>query len=150
MVDPDNRRPVDFDRRREILETLAGNSLTTMSEWRSGAVKLGVVYRLLQLRKELPDLFAKGSYEPIELPGDAHGRYIAFLRRNGEDAVVVAAWLGTPDTMPDASISLPTELAGAEWLNVLADTQAGNTLSAQSLLSDFPVAVLRSSRALTH
>jgi (1->4)-alpha-D-glucan 1-alpha-D-glucosylmutase len=79
LVDPDNRRPVDWDRRRELLERLKGGA-----EPDDESLKLWITWRLLDLRRRLPDAF-EGSYEPV----DAGDGAIAYLR-GGQVMVMVA------------------------------------------------------------
>ncbi len=84
LVDPDNRRPVDFAARKQAL---AATSLgTALASWRDGRIKQILVHRLLALRRARPDLFALGSYEPIDGPDHV----VAFRRRHGGDSVCVA------------------------------------------------------------
>ncbi|MBS0539576.1 MAG: malto-oligosyltrehalose synthase, partial [Proteobacteria bacterium] len=83
LVDPDNRRPVDFAARRRSLGTTTLDM--ALPSWRDGRLKQIVVERLLALRRAKPQLFSDGSYEPIEAP--AH--LVAFRRRHGADAVHV-------------------------------------------------------------
>lgn len=98
LVDPDNRRPVDYDKRAEWLEQLqaqAGaqplepmaHALALAAE--SGRAKLWLAWRLLSLRKTTPELFRDGSYEPLEVRGARGGHVVAFMRRHG-DRVLVA------------------------------------------------------------
>ena len=89
MVDPDNRRPVDFAARAATLrevETLDWDSLTR--DWRDGRIKLAWTRRLLRLRNALPSVFTNGSYEPLEVTGPHADHIIAFARRHGRDAAI--------------------------------------------------------------
>ena len=141
MVDPDNRRPVDFALRQQVLEQAMAAPAVSLADWPIGAAKLGVIHRLLQLRRELPELFAEGSYEPIRLAND---RALAFLRRHGDEAVLVVAWLGLADDVVDAPLELPEELAGAAWQPVLGGAVIDGALGLR-ILESLPVAVLRRS-----
>jgi (1->4)-alpha-D-glucan 1-alpha-D-glucosylmutase len=141
MVDPDNRRPVDFELRRKFLNQFSGDLAALMPTWRDGAIKLALVQRLLGLRRDLPRLFAGGSYEPLEITGDHTERSLAFVRREGSDAVLVAAWLGRDSEVPDARLGLSPDFAGAGWQNVLGGTSKTDATLA-ALLGDLPVAVL--------
>lgn len=82
LVDPDNRRPVDFALREKLLGE------ATPATWRNGAIKQALIVRTLALRRALPDLFADGTYEPVELQGPAADRFLAFMRRHGNDAIL--------------------------------------------------------------
>ncbi|QQR40249.1 malto-oligosyltrehalose synthase [Devosia rhizoryzae] len=138
MVDPDNRRPVDFGHREELLSNLAEPE-ALLANWPTGAAKLSVIHRLLQLRKELPDLFTQGSYEPITVENDPNKRALAFIRKLDNQQVLVVAWLGLADEIGTAS--LPIDLA--RWKPVLSDQKSTGT-SLSDLLGPLPVAVFRS------
>lgn len=90
LVDPDNRRPVDFAGRQQSL--CATTFDTALADWRDGRLKQLVVQRLLALRRARPTLFTDGSYEPLDAPG----HLVAFRRRHGGDAihVVVPRFVG--------------------------------------------------------
>ena len=89
LVDPDNRRPVDFAERREVLasiETLDWKSL--VQNWSNGHLKLAWTRHLLKLRTELAELFTHGDYQPLEISGPHRDHVIAFARRRGRDAAI--------------------------------------------------------------
>jgi (1->4)-alpha-D-glucan 1-alpha-D-glucosylmutase len=100
LVDPDNRRPVDYETRKKELASLEpllsghgdGAGLKDMLEhWEDGRVKLFVTAKALRYRRDHADLFLKGSYEPLEVRGRSTEHFIAFRRSFGaEEAVVVA------------------------------------------------------------
>src|SRR5262249_1941648 len=84
LVDPDNRRPVDFERRKQELQKLrqriansstsAGGGLPSLARellgrLTDGSIKLFTLHRLLSLRRQMPDLFIAGSYEPLAVEG---------------------------------------------------------------------------------
>lgn len=115
LVDPDNRRPVDFDVRQSLLEDLqaqwnAGPSTDWLDEllydWPSGRIKLFLTWRLLLLRRALPALFEEGSYRPAPVDGPAADRLCAFTRTFEEATLLVvvprlvAEWTGTPGRWP--------------------------------------------------
>ena len=88
LVDPDNRRPVDFEMRAAGLD--AAPLIDLAAHWRDGRIKQAVIAQTLALRREHPDLFACGSYEPIALRGEHAHRVIAFARRlRSEIAITV-------------------------------------------------------------
>jgi len=87
LVDPDNRRPVDYGARRDALPGL--DLASAIARWREGWLKLWLTERLLALRNRLPALFAAGSYEPLTVTGAAAEHVIAFRRASGDDAIIV-------------------------------------------------------------
>jgi (1->4)-alpha-D-glucan 1-alpha-D-glucosylmutase len=91
LVDPDNRRPVDFAARAPALAGLETPDWTSLAQnWTDGRIKLGWTRHLLKLRTELADVFAYGDYQPLEVVGPHRDHVIAFARRHGGDAVIVA------------------------------------------------------------
>ena len=93
MVDPDNRRPVDFARRCEWLASLSADPdwNTLAGHWSDGRIKLALTRALLELRNELPHVFGHGEYRPLKVSGPDAARVIAFARAAGPDAVIVIA-----------------------------------------------------------
>jgi (1->4)-alpha-D-glucan 1-alpha-D-glucosylmutase len=91
LVDPDNRRPVDFAARRAALDTSATSDWAELAtSWTDGRIKLALTHRLLTLRNELPAVFRDGVYEPVEVTGPDREHIVAFRRSRGRDRVVVA------------------------------------------------------------
>jgi (1->4)-alpha-D-glucan 1-alpha-D-glucosylmutase len=91
LVDPDNRRPVDFAERADVLaSTQAPDWAGLAQRWPDGHLKLAWTRRLLELRAELADVFTHGSYEPLEVTGAHRDHVIAFARRHRRDAAVIA------------------------------------------------------------
>jgi (1->4)-alpha-D-glucan 1-alpha-D-glucosylmutase len=88
LVDPDNRRAVDFEVRAQMLEK-AECHFVPSTEWRSGRIKLALVKRLLKTRTEYPILFADGRYEPIDISGVHRDHVIGFARVLGKEAIIV-------------------------------------------------------------
>ena len=88
LVDPDNRRPVDFIARQAILaETTAS---AAAAKWRDGRIKQALIVEALALRRDMPQVFTGGEYEALEVTGGRAMHVMAFLRRSGADAVMVA------------------------------------------------------------
>ena len=113
LVDPDNRRPVDFGRLAESLtglQAMYANGFPTVAQWQEmrqnwtdGRIKQLVTWRLLQLRQAHPAVFRQGGYRPLEGEGALGSKMVAFVRGQGADAVVtVAARLlrGATDHLP--------------------------------------------------
>ncbi len=91
LVDPDNRRPVDFAARAAALSASENPDWNDLAQhWPDGHIKLAWTRQLLKLRTELADLFADGDYQPLEVSGPHRDHVIAFARRRGRDAVIVA------------------------------------------------------------
>jgi (1->4)-alpha-D-glucan 1-alpha-D-glucosylmutase len=146
LVDPDNRRPVDYSGRAgQLAAARAADPGALLKHWHDGAVKLRIVADLLGLRGRHPCLFGQGSYEPVPATGPAADRICAYRRRQGEMEMIVVAALypsrggtGLDATTlgPAASDRDWTELFSARTLRALAD------LGASEILGDLPVAVL--------
>jgi len=91
LVDPDNRRPVDFAARAAALAGLETPDWTSLAQnWTDGRVKLAWTRHLLKLRAELAGVFADGDYQPLEVIGPHRDHVIAFARRHGGDAAIIA------------------------------------------------------------
>jgi (1->4)-alpha-D-glucan 1-alpha-D-glucosylmutase len=131
LVDPDNRRPVDFGARRSLLAKLDAGWLPPIDA--SGAVKLLVTSRALRLRRDRPDLFT--AYQPVHA-----GRHVVAFDRGG--AVTVATRL--PLTLARAGGSDPglrLPLAPGLWRDVLTG-RVHEGLALREVLDRYPVALL--------
>jgi (1->4)-alpha-D-glucan 1-alpha-D-glucosylmutase len=153
MVDPDNRRPVDFHIREEMLGA-AGNPADLLDDWRTGDIKLALIARLLSVRASHPALF-HGDYVPIESGDD---KLLAFAREAEDKVLLVAVprlcaeaamarGLPLPDAMlgSDAAFEFPRQWSGRDWRNAL-DPQLGPMplFGRRPLFAEFPAAVLLS------
>ena len=98
LVDPDNRRPVDFAARAGALGTMEQPDWGQLTkDWPSGHVKLAWTRHLLKLRTELPDLFTDGDYASLEVTG-AHRDHFHRAMRGG---TAETPWLSlSPDALP--------------------------------------------------
>ena len=139
LVDPDNRRPVDFDRRRDLLTRIDGGWLPGLDD--SGAAKLLIVTRALRLRRDRPELFG-GSYEPLPAQGPAADHLFAFARGGGH---LVAVATRLPVTLQRAGgwrgTTLPT--GPGPWTDVLTGQPVpSGWVAAEDLLQRYPVALL--------
>jgi (1->4)-alpha-D-glucan 1-alpha-D-glucosylmutase len=162
LVDPDNRRPVDFEERSTRLRALAdAEPEALLSEWRTGAPKLRLVQAGLQLRAARPGLFADGAYVPLKVEGAAAANLVAFARTDDDGAVVTVAprqGLGSlaGQSVPlvpaahwrDTVVELPATLARHAWVDaVTTERHAPRAkLSVATLLRRYPVAVLAKER----
>jgi (1->4)-alpha-D-glucan 1-alpha-D-glucosylmutase len=88
LVDPDNRRPVDYTARIEALDTdepLAG----PMRTWPDGRIKQHILSRLLHDRAASPALYAEGDYRPLSIEGERAADLLGYVRQHGEDILAV-------------------------------------------------------------
>ena len=147
LVDPDNRRPVDYHIREEMLAA-ADAPAALLRDWRDGSAKLALLARLLALRGAEPELLA-GGYRPLETGDD---RLFAFTRSTAEKTLLVAvprlsaeAAIAKTLPLPDESLGrafrLPDDLRGLTWRDALAATEAPAP-EERALFGDFPAAVL--------
>ncbi|MGZ3351602.1 MAG: malto-oligosyltrehalose synthase, partial [Xanthobacteraceae bacterium] len=159
LVDPDNRRPIDYDRRRLLMTELAnptqapGAIPPLLERWKDGRVKLALISRTLALRQAHPDLFAEGGYEALEVGGARENHLCAFARRCGGKSVVVAVprLVAALDARPgwdDTLVRLPPA-AAPRWRSVLsgavvdaADSDGAAALGAAHVFAQFPFALL--------
>ena len=133
LVDPDNRRPVDYEVRRRLLDRIEDGWLPDVDD--SGAAKLLVVQRALRLRRERPELFR--GYRPLEASGRTAPHVVAF-ERTGLVAVAtrLPVGLAAAGGWGDAVLPLPP----GEWTDVLTSRPATPLLA--DLLDRYPVALL--------
>src|SRR5213592_2479004 len=120
LVDPDNRRRVDYNRRREMLETLPTAAIDELlRNWPDGRIKMFLTQRLLQFRREHVDLFHRGEYLPLRASGTLAECCGSFARElAGKWIIVIAPRLssriGFPpvaETWKDTSVGLPESLS---------------------------------------
>lgn len=162
LVDPDNRRPVDYALRQQWLADISAerNTPRLMRElWtdrRSGKLKLWLVHALLQLRKESSDLFTAGEYIPLDTAGAYHEHVLAYARRLDKAWCVVLVPLQlttmcrqqrkTPPALnwKDTHVLLPPA-APTAWYNCLNSTQgkAPDGLPVIEIFKDLPIGVVK-------
>jgi (1->4)-alpha-D-glucan 1-alpha-D-glucosylmutase len=142
LVDPDNRRPVDFNLRRRLLDEvveLSPEEIMLRSD--EGLPKLWLIRQVLHLRRDRSELFGpEGSYRPLSAKGAKPGHLIAYIR--GEGAITLAPRLVMKLTgdWGDTSIELPS----GEWRNILTDEVVGGgpPVEVAQILARFPVGFL--------
>jgi (1->4)-alpha-D-glucan 1-alpha-D-glucosylmutase len=172
LVDPDNRRPVDYEKRHRLLAELlersrepsrrgelAAELVDTMAD---GRIKLYVTALALRCRRAHPGLFSAGSYSPLEAVGPQAEHVFSFARSHGERAALVAVPRLVAKLMPDAAslphgpavwgetmLPVPEELAGRSWHSLFTgetltprEHQGRPALPAASVFGPFPVALL--------
>ena len=155
LVDPDNRRPVDYSSRdamlREIEQGFEADRRETArrlyANWKNGAVKLAVTAALLALRRAKQGLFADGGYEPIDVAGDDAEHAIGFMRTGTNEQVAVLV-TRLPAAREGAEWGARVAgLAPGRWTDVLTgvthDLESGG-LALSDAFADLPVAVLTS------
>ncbi len=140
LVDPDNRRPVDFDRRRVLLAAADEGMLGPAAGLGLDAAKLLVTSRALRLRREHPHWFA-GDYRPLQASGQAAAHVIAFSR--ADQALTVATRL--PGGLRRAGGWQDTALAvpAGRWRDLLTGAEHGpGHIRLADLMTELPVALL--------
>ncbi|HZC05103.1 MAG TPA: malto-oligosyltrehalose synthase [Ktedonobacterales bacterium] len=141
LVDPDNRRPVDYALRQRLLAELDGARAEDIWARRDeGLPKLWVIRQALATRRGHASAFGpRGVYEPVIARGAKAAHIVAFIR--GNDVITVAPRLviGRGDDWADTTLSVPE----GHWRNVLTgDTLAGGDIAVAETLRRFPVALL--------
>jgi len=160
LVDPDNRRPIDFEA-RQVLQNTTTETATSdlLDDWRSGAAKLRLIEAGLRLRQRAKAFFAEAEYVALAVEGAATEHAIAFARTKGRDAVVAIVPLACLDLLSgqntplvpstrwgDTAVKLPEPLLGRRWRNIVTSeliTADGNLVVGEAL-AHFPVALLAS------
>jgi (1->4)-alpha-D-glucan 1-alpha-D-glucosylmutase len=146
LVDPDNRRPIDFAQRRRLLQEMVTDASAAsafarelMSSWPDGRIKLYVTWTGLQLRRQSPGLFMGGEYLPLNATGALADNVIAFARQFEDRWAIFATtrffrFLASPGQLPvgnmwnDTFLELPPGCPGS-WQNILTNEPAeGNSL----------------------
>jgi (1->4)-alpha-D-glucan 1-alpha-D-glucosylmutase len=146
LVDPDNRRPVDFAARAALLAAVKQPDWRALTRnWTDGRIKLTWTHELLALRRDLADVFTRGDYEPLEVTGPHRDHVIAFARRYGDDAAIVAVgrclapFSGLGRTWPAAQAWQGAVLAAGYAL----ENDTTSELPLAELFARLPVAVRR-------
>jgi (1->4)-alpha-D-glucan 1-alpha-D-glucosylmutase len=165
LVDPDNRRPVDFEARVRILDELQahaqGHDLADLCQGlvrdlRNGRIKLWLTMRTLNFRREHPELFRLGKYIPLETGRGREEHIIAFAREHEEQAAIVAAprlgytMMKGREEPPlgaawgDSEISVPAHIVGKRVRNILTGETlfVERSLLCREVFAHFPVALL--------
>lgn len=172
LVDPDNRRPVDYDRRREMLhevQRLAAQSdlrqvaKELLASKEDGRIKLYLMSVALRCLREHPGLFSAGAYLPLSARGGKANHIIAFARHSGDEWAIAAVprffTRLTPDPrqLPLGKVWGDTQLLlnatpAMRWRNIFTgaevsatDREGAASIAASELFADFPVAMLVSS-----
>jgi (1->4)-alpha-D-glucan 1-alpha-D-glucosylmutase len=159
LVDPDNRRPVDYARRREMLQSLENAApAELLQQWPDGRIKLFLTQRLLRFRREHPLLFQRGAYLPLPLRGELAESVVAFARQHEGKWIAVlvprlSSRVGFPpigEMWKDTVVELPGSLSreGATELFTRRDLNVeGNAVRLADALAVLPFAVYANSRS---
>jgi malto-oligosyltrehalose synthase len=160
LVDPDNRREVDFAARATSFAASSVDGLT--KGWRNGRIKQHVIARTLALRRSKPELFATGIYEPLEVRGEFADRVVAFSRRQGADVAITIVPRVAAELLQRNEITFrpgawrDTVVAGVDpqaRLNVLDGRELNgisDEIAVDALFSRFPLALLSARTAEAH
>jgi (1->4)-alpha-D-glucan 1-alpha-D-glucosylmutase len=171
LVDPDNRRPVDYGTRVKMLEELKrrlsevprhafARDVTVHAE--NGMIKLYLIHAALSFRRENLDLFQKGEYLPLDAMGRRADHICAFARRIGDRSAIIAVprffarLISEPDGLPlgrqvweDSFLVVPIAEAGARYRNIytgevmtIVDCENAHAIYLSDLFEHFPVALL--------
>ncbi|HEY9862164.1 MAG TPA: malto-oligosyltrehalose synthase [Candidatus Obscuribacterales bacterium] len=165
LVDPDNRRPVNFEQRQACLEDLkqkiAANVPELISELldskEDGRIKLFLTFQGLQARNQAVELFRDGDYLPLKVTGQWQNHVVAFARRYQDQMAIAIAprfltemiqpgeYPLTPQVWQDTAIELPSGTPSM-WRSALTaqSLEANGTLLVGEALQHFPVALLLS------
>lgn len=139
LVDPDNRRPVDYDERRAVLGR--AGTISARDAWTDadhGLPKLFLIRHALGLRARLPEAF-DADYHPLESDGTLADRVVAFARGDAVVSVVPRLLVSVlRDGWGDTRLLLPN----GRWRNVLDGREHAGDVALTELLMDFPVALL--------
>jgi (1->4)-alpha-D-glucan 1-alpha-D-glucosylmutase len=172
LVDPDNRRPVDYDARRKRLDQLRSAAKSgdrkaareVVGRWPDPALKLWTTAACLAVRRDYPDLFAFGEYLPLTAEGKYADHIISFARRHENEAAIIVvprnlqtlikrdrveAMAGMPRIgWQDTRVAVPDDFPGEWQCRLSGEQQTANSangvqgLLISQLLNTFPVAVL--------
>ena len=141
LVDPDNRRPVDYALRRRLLtEMRCATVEQVIARADDGLPKLWLLRQALDLRRRRPQLFGRdGDYNPLRARGTRAAHAIAFSRGNGAIAIAPRLPLTLGGDWAETAIALPR----GRWHNELTDdTVEGGEILVANLLARFPVCLL--------
>jgi (1->4)-alpha-D-glucan 1-alpha-D-glucosylmutase len=155
LVDPDNRRPVDFPARARALQSPAATvDWTALAKaWPDGRIKLALSARLLALRQEMANVFSVGDYRPLAVKGPDADEIVAFARCHEGDAVlvIVGRWFKRSTqgghrwpTRHDWDATVVTEgFSALQQVLTERESTQGPELAVSEIFDALPIAVLR-------
>jgi (1->4)-alpha-D-glucan 1-alpha-D-glucosylmutase len=167
LVDPDNRRPVDYEARSRLLASMREGGACSSDEQlaemmglpEDGRIKMHLLASTLEARRAHRQLFAAGEYVPLDVVGRGSGHLIAFARTHGDEAVIIGAPRLSASLVDgrdapvgerawgDTRIVLPPALRDRAWKSVLANheiavDEARAELRVATLMPVLPVALV--------
>ncbi|WP_248804794.1 malto-oligosyltrehalose synthase [Pseudomonas sp. MWU13-2100] len=153
LVDPDNRRPVDFTVRQQALHQPA-TPAALLANWRGGQLKQALIARTLAVRATHGMLFSRGDYQPLEVLGAQSGQVLAFMRSTSTQRVIVIVprqvarllanaqlpWVQAP-VWGDTRVKLPFAVPGRKLKGLfsMCAVTPHDELMVGAALGDFPV-----------
>ncbi|MEA5593551.1 malto-oligosyltrehalose synthase [Rivularia sp. UHCC 0363] len=162
LVDPDNRRPVNFEKRHKYLEEIESQSEADLPDYiaqllqtpEDGRIKLLLIYKTLQARRDNLDLFQRGTYEKLTVVGSLKTHVVGFSRELGDQKIIVIAprfftslvEMGEyplSEKWQETRIVPPTDSTSV-WQDVFTGKQVEgeDALWVRDILQHFPVALL--------
>ena len=140
LVDPDNRRPVDFDLRSELMRRCrALTAAQVLADWDSGLPKLWMTMRVLALRRMRPaDFSSQSQYQPLVAQGSHLGNLLAFRRGENLIAVVPRFSMTLRGAWDATHLALPAGI----WKNHFTEVCLQDGVAPGELFGTFPVALL--------
>jgi (1->4)-alpha-D-glucan 1-alpha-D-glucosylmutase len=163
LVDPDNRRPVDFEQRLSCLNVIQERGETDtlnlieelLANKKDGRIKLFLIVRALKARREYLNVFQQGTYQPLEIGGKFQDHVVAFIKQDGNTTIltIVPRFLTSviqPDDYPlgeqtwmDTRLKLPLQ-SSSSWKNLITQQTVNidGELTIGEALKHFPVALL--------
>jgi len=170
LVDPDNRHPVDFDARQQALTTLghqhealgpAALTAQLLDNLEDGRIKLYLIWRILKLRRNEPELFRHGDYQPLAARGPREKHVCSFARTWGQKRCIVLAprWFagldGEEGSLPsgpcwrDTLLVAPDDWGGRRYRDIFtgrtvqpSGSPDGALFPLTAIMPDFPLALL--------
>jgi len=154
LVDPDNRRPPNFDALSADL-TKEGPLPSGEEEWRSGRLKQNIIMAVLNLRQRQTDLFASGNYLPLIPQGKRAEHLVSYARLTDDQAMILIAprlafgafrqgGLPVSERWADTEVPFPQDLSGRSYKDVFTGRtfQPSQSLSVSWAFADYPFALL--------
>ncbi|HEV7622335.1 MAG TPA: malto-oligosyltrehalose synthase, partial [Flavisolibacter sp.] len=161
LVDPDNRRPVDYVKRAQWLDAMNGKEPVDLikelwAEKFNGKIKLWLTNNLLKLRLREPNIFIDGTYIPLKAEGFYKENIFAFARKLQNKVYIIIVPLHTAIMCDeqgkqteeldwkDTVVSLPADTK-PEWENIIVNRSYSCTknISIMEMLAEFPIAILK-------